>query len=117
MRKGLSLPVEFVIIIIISVVALIVVLLFFFSGQTSAKSTVSAAQAQASCSIACMNDNSRLSEGWDGACVINPNTGFDPSENFCGKSFTIDGVDKTCLDIMACTLKKGENKCTITSCS
>jgi hypothetical protein len=105
MRKGVSLPVEFVIIVAIAVLVLVVTVIFLFTMQGPSSSTVTLAQAQASCGTACIADKSRAAE------YINTEVppGFNwPDTSFCKKKFTIDGKDTYCYDISSCTLKSGD---------
>lgn len=121
MRKGISLPVEFVVIIGISVLVLIVVIIFFFTAQGSATGSVNMAQAQAQCGSTCLGDMAKVGDYYSED--VSGIGHFDwTNVAFCNKEFVIEGETKSCTDIRICTLShkdiegSSSNCCFSSSC-
>lgn len=122
MKKGISLPIQFIIIVIVSVVVLVVILMFFFSAKAGAGSGITVSQAIAQCQNACLEDQSSLTSDPDlddgstgGPDAICDSTHAVGSGRFCTLKPIVETVTKDCPAITSCTLQYGTKACKITT--
>lgn len=108
MKKGISLPIQFIIIVILSVVVLVVILMFFFSAKTGAGSGITVSQAIAQCQNACLQDQAKLTTNpGSGTCTA----GKAPS--FCALSPIVEATTRACTSLTSCTLQFGTASCIV----
>ena|GEM_PF-6262650 len=103
LKKGVSIPIEFIIVLALAVITLAAILLFFTSAQKSGGAGISSAQAIAHCKNVCAKDQelitSLVDDDEDGECDCIP-VGI----SFCTEPVTVGGKSMTCKELTICRL-------------
>jgi len=110
MKKGLSLPMQFIVMAALALIVLVVVLLFMMQGQSQID-VINAAEAVNICDSACFQDQTASrSTNIGGSCA------YDPNLKFIQKRFVIKGEgEQGCLDLTSCKLSTSTGECIVNS--
>ena len=115
MKKGVSIPIEFIIVLALAVITLAAIILFFTSAQKGGGAGISSAQAVAHCKDICARDQelitSLVDDDEDGVCDEIP-----ANVKFCSEPVTIGGETKSCPDITICRLTDSSGVSCILPC-
>ena len=105
MRKGISIPINFIIVLALAVVTLAAVMIFFTSAQKGGGAGVDISHAQNFCQNKCVSDNLALSitVGTSDNCDL-----VASQSRFCTASYTISGETEACYDITTCSIKDND---------
>lgn len=108
MKKGVSLPTNFIVIIALAVIVLLMVVFFIMGAERGATPSLTLSQALAACDNACLTDEleSKVVNVTDGVC--------NGDLRFLKLEFLINGERKKCPDISPCIIRTDTGDCRVT---
>lgn len=109
MKKGLSLPMQFIVMAALALIVLVVVLIFMMQGQSQI-GVIGAAEAVNLCDSACFQDQTAgRGVNIGGFCA------YSTDLRFLQKRFVIKGEgEKNCKELTSCKLSTSTGDCMIT---
>lgn len=119
MKKGISIPIEFIIILALAIVTLAAIMLFFSFSQRSGGAGISSSYATANCRNECVKDQEMLSfslTSWKkkvGSVFVDTNICNNTELKtmaFCGSEQSIEGKSIPCYDITTCRVRDSYGK-------
>jgi hypothetical protein len=111
MKKGVSLPTNFIVIIALAVIVLLIVVFFIMGAERGVTPSLTLSQALAACDNACLTDEleSKVVNVTEGVC--------NGDLKFLKLEFLINGERKKCPDIASCTIRTNTGDCIVTEAS
>jgi len=107
MKKGVTLPLNFIIVIALGIIVLLVVIYFLVGSEAGATPSLTLSQALIACNNACLTDEiEKEVENIHGVCY--------GDLDFIKLEFIIQGEKKKCLDITPCKIRTDTGDCMIT---
>lgn len=108
MKKGISLPMQFIVMAALALIVLVVVLVFMLQGQSQID-VIGAAEAVNLCDSACFQDQTAgRGISISGSCL------YGSDLRFLQKKFVIKGEgEQSCLDLTSCKLNTPTGDCMI----